>query len=150
MVPGEWTDRQRAYAQRLDGQVYTPELVVDGAKGMIGSEEGLVVAAVRSAGRMPKVTLSVEAAVEKGVATVRVGGGPKGILYVAAVHDEKRTEVTRGENAGRTLSHVGVVYGMVVTREREARVKVAGGSRIVAFIAEGSGGRVLAVGTARP
>src|SRR5882724_8604367 len=34
-----YSERQREYASHLDGQTYTPELVVDGAKGFVGSDE---------------------------------------------------------------------------------------------------------------
>src|SRR6201987_5568294 len=44
------TDRQRAYARLFDlGQVYTPQMVVDGAREMVGSDRKAVLAAVRDA-----------------------------------------------------------------------------------------------------
>src|SRR5271154_2289788 len=43
------TDRQRGYASALDGQVYTPELVVNGAVGVVGSDEGSVRNAIATA-----------------------------------------------------------------------------------------------------
>src|SRR5271168_3575426 len=43
------TDRQRGYASSLDGQVYTPELVVNGATGVVGSDEGRVRNAITAA-----------------------------------------------------------------------------------------------------
>src|SRR5277367_2482465 len=46
------TDRQRGYASTLDGQVYTPELVVNGATGVVGSDEGRVRNAIKVAQRM--------------------------------------------------------------------------------------------------
>jgi hypothetical protein len=45
------TERQRGYASRLDGQVYTPELVVNGAAGVVGSDESVVRAAITSSQR---------------------------------------------------------------------------------------------------
>src|SRR5712691_8800515 len=32
------TDRQKAYARHFDGQVYTPQIVVDGTTEMVGSD----------------------------------------------------------------------------------------------------------------
>jgi len=44
------TDRQRAYARLFGlGQVYTPQMVVDGAREMVGSDRDQVLAAVRDA-----------------------------------------------------------------------------------------------------
>jgi hypothetical protein len=44
------TDRQRVYAQLFGlGQVYTPQMVVDGAREMVGSDRDQVLAAVRDA-----------------------------------------------------------------------------------------------------
>src|SRR5277367_5346912 len=45
------TDRQRGYASALDGQVYTPELVVNGATAVVGSDEHRVRDAIKSAQR---------------------------------------------------------------------------------------------------
>jgi hypothetical protein len=44
------TDRQRAYARLLGtGQVYTPQMVVDGRREMVGSDRAAVLAALRDA-----------------------------------------------------------------------------------------------------
>src|SRR6202163_2652786 len=44
------TDRQRAYARLLGrGQVYTPQMVVEGRSEMVGSDRGAVLAALRDA-----------------------------------------------------------------------------------------------------
>lgn len=120
----EWSDRQRAYARRLDGQVYTPELVVDGARGMIGSEEGAVTSAIRTAARQGKARLGVVVEMAGNEATVRVTGAPAGVLYVAAARDEVVSTVTSGENGGQTLRHVGVVYRMVSSDSRTVKLSI--------------------------
>lgn len=142
----EWSERQRAYARRLDGQVYTPELVVDGARGVIGSEEGAVTSAIRAAAPKGKVRLGVAVEMAGTEATVRITGAPAGVLYVAAARDEVVSTVTRGENGGQILRHVGVVYRMVSSDARTVNLRLEPGSRVVAFVTNGRGGRVLAAG----
>lgn len=144
----EWSERQRAYAGRFDGQVYTPELVVDGARGLIGGEAGAVTAAIRAAARVPKARLGVVVERDGDEAVVRVTGAPAGILNVALARDEVVSTVTRGENGGRVLRHVGVVYRIVSSEGRQVKLRVEAGSRVVAFITDGRGGKVLGVGRA--
>ena len=43
------TSRQASYAARLGGGSYTPEMVIDGRRGMVGSERGEVAAAIGAA-----------------------------------------------------------------------------------------------------
>ena len=43
------TERQRTYARLFGGQIYTPQLVVDGAREMVGSHHAEVMAALREA-----------------------------------------------------------------------------------------------------
>src|SRR5712691_2264149 len=46
------TERQKNYARRLTGgQTYTPQMVVDGTKDVVGSDREAVLDAVRQAGR---------------------------------------------------------------------------------------------------
>src|SRR5580704_15223543 len=45
----EWTDRQKTYAKYLDGEVYTPALVVNGATMMVGSDKAAVRRAIDQA-----------------------------------------------------------------------------------------------------
>ncbi len=65
------TDRQRTYARQLGGGVFTPALVVDGGRVVVGSERGAVEAAIEAARVLPvAVTLSRAGdAVEVGAAS---------------------------------------------------------------------------------
>lgn len=97
-----WTERQRQYADALgDDRVYTPELVVAGGAGMVGSQELGVKAAILTAPKQQPVaakatwgatTLTVEATAPAGAD-----------VFVAVWEDGTRTAVPRGENAGETL-----------------------------------------------
>jgi hypothetical protein len=113
-----WSERQRAYARRLDGGVYTPEVVVDGRRQTVGSRAAAVeelidrALAVPPAGRVElraafsgdgAVRVTVEAALSREIDGERVE------VLVAVVEDGLLTPVGRGENARRTLANDRVV-----------------------------------------
>jgi hypothetical protein len=96
-----WTERQRAYAQALGDRVYTPELVVAGAAGMVGSQSGRVVQAIAVAPRQRKLTAT--ARWEAARVTITATAPADADAYVALWQDGIRTAVASGENAGHTL-----------------------------------------------
>jgi hypothetical protein len=156
-----FSERQREYVSRLDGQTYTPELVVDGVKGFVGSDQREAEKAIRDAARQTKVPLRVMARLvdKKAQVNIHFDSAPEGILYLAVAHDAMKSQVLRGENAGRGLSHVAVVYAIERVAKLEAggrgdfervmTVKQGGSRRIVAFVAQPGTGHVLAVGQTR-
>ena len=98
-----WTDRQSAYAHALgDSQVYTPELVVAGGAGMVGSQVSRVERAVAAA---PKLALlPATASWAKNQVTITATPVDGAELWVAIYQDGTKTKVTRGENEGETLA----------------------------------------------
>jgi len=138
-----WTDpygsrdyslRQQVYSETLDGgtftggRVYTPQMVVNGTEGFVGSASGKAHAALTQA-------LSVPAAVQVQLKAVHDGDvvrldwaltGDTKLKSVARINlvlaeDRITSAIERGENGGRTLTHDAVV------RNFEA-VPVASGS----------------------
>ena len=115
----QFTARQSSYAARIDpsGGVFTPELVVDGREGVVGSDARAVSAAIDREAAMPKLAMALSRPSLQGSAIrVRVtAGAPQGParLYVAIASDRVESNVTAGENAGRTLAHVSVVRALV-------------------------------------
>jgi hypothetical protein len=95
------TARQQDYGKRFnDGQVYTPEIVVDGTQDMIGSNRSAVLAAL--AVPAPPAVAPVTFAADKRSVTIGPGAGSGEVLLARFVRQEK-TRVAGGENAGRTL-----------------------------------------------
>jgi hypothetical protein len=95
------TDRQRAYARLFDlGQVYTPQMVVDGTREMVGSDRKQVLAAVNDA-RLETIAPVTFAADRRSVA-IGVGDGRGNVLLVRFAQ-KRTTRVAGGENARRTL-----------------------------------------------
>src|SRR5487761_2445262 len=106
-------ERQQQYTARFaQSSPYTPQMVVDGTVQFVGSDVAALTRAVTSATAAPKVQFDIEDAHWEG-RDVRfsVRGGPttRTTLVAALAEDATRSEVGRGENAGRTLHHVAVV-----------------------------------------
>jgi hypothetical protein len=117
-----WTERQNYYNQhfRLEN-VYTPQMVIDGAQQVNGSNSSQVAHAIETAAAAPgKLQIEIKDASWDGDAlhaSVSVGDlspqAAKGtILYAVLADDEDTSSVSRGENSGHTLKHVSVVRVM--------------------------------------
>ncbi len=114
-----FTARQHFYSNRcrLDS-VYTRQMVIDGAEQIVGNDPGaLNRALLHEAGRprMPLHILSVS--VSSGALHVRFfanGSVARGGAEIIAVltDDFDQSNVGRGENSGRTLSHVAVAQSL--------------------------------------
>ena len=152
----EMTDRQKAYGFRFNLQdVYTPQMVVDGAAQFVGNNAQALEIAMQAAVARPKQELAIENAHwENGAAefSVRATASSNERLIVALAADATHSEVARGENAGRTLHHVAVVRVMkeLSPNSMDGRVlKLASGNvssgpvRLVAFVVDHKTGRVL-------
>lgn len=111
-----FTQRQRRYASQVFGadRVYTPQLVVDGRREMVGSNAQRVHAAIRQSANAPlqPLALSVDRQGDSLVADIGVDADdlqPPGRLWLAITEDNVVSHVGAGENAGRTLTENGVV-----------------------------------------
>jgi hypothetical protein len=105
------TDRQRAYAQLFDlGQVYTPQMVVDGAREMVGSDRAKVEAALHDA--RPEAIAPVTFVADRRSVTIGAGDGRGSVLLVRFAQ-ERTTRVAGGENARRTLQDANAVESLV-------------------------------------
>jgi len=102
--------RQRSYAARLSaGQVYTPQVVINGTAEAIGSSRAQVRSLLAEALAEPasaRVTLTQEGDRLR----YRVEGAPAGtLLHAARILPRAETVPERGENAERVWTHVNVV-----------------------------------------
>jgi hypothetical protein len=148
-----WTARQKAYAGRLGGGVYTPEMVIGGAAHAVGSRKDKILAHV--AGTAPAGGGPCLAAVERDDAIVISAScaPPEGAdFWAAVVEDGLVTEISRGENKGRTLRQDAVVRALVRVDDgtRIPRHPDWGRVGVVAFAQERAGLRVLSAGRLLP
>ena len=133
----EATGRQRAYARQHNSAVFTPALVVNGAKIVVGSDHAAVETAIVAAAALPvSVALS---RTEDGGAVVEIGAGPGPVRVLRAVYDpEHATAVSAGENDGARLHEYRIV------REVETLGEWDGSARRFAVKAPGPGqGQVI-------
>lgn len=100
----ESTDRQIAYDRRLTGgQVYTPQMVIDGTADVIGSDRGAVLAALANA--KPAAVAPVAFAGDRRSVTIGAGAAPaEGNVLLARYALSSATQVRGGENAGRAAA----------------------------------------------
>jgi hypothetical protein len=112
-----FTARQRAYASaRNDKHVYTPQIVFNGLKPVVGSDrakiESLLGKAVNNGGLPVAVAVS-----ESGASvTVEIGAAPHSLsaeAWLLPVARAREVAIGRGENKGRTITYANVVRGMV-------------------------------------
>jgi hypothetical protein len=97
------TDRQAAYDKRLTGgQVYTPQMVIDGTTDVVGSDRATVLAALDKT--KPVALAPVAFAADRKSITVGAGTAPAGASVLLARYAlTHTTRVAGGENASRTL-----------------------------------------------
>jgi hypothetical protein len=126
-----FSDRQSAYAGRFGlASVYTPQIVVDGSVEFVGSDSHLVSQAVQKSLPAPKIVIRiagisldasktlnahVDADALPEAAKVR-----KADVYLVVALNHAESQVLRGENGGRRLSHVGVVQSLTKIGSIEA------------------------------
>jgi len=160
------TNRQQVYGARFgNGNIYTPQMVVDGVSEFVGSDANAAQRALAKSLTAPHGTVSIE--VEEVARALRVtvtargvpkrGGGDRADIIIALTEDHLKSDVKRGENHGRTLWHTAVVREMraigEVTSEDVSTVRgevslaadwQRDAIKVVAFVQERRGRQVLA------
>jgi hypothetical protein len=107
-----WTDRQRAYAACLHGEVFTPALVVNGAAMLAGSDREAVRRAVDQAAA-PPVAVTLRRAASR--MEVKIGATSAPVTALLVTYDpEQSTQIGAGENSGRRLVEYRVVRDAVM------------------------------------
>ncbi len=91
------TDRQAAYAGRFGGSSFTPQLVVDGARSLVGSRRGEASAAIAAARAEAATAAEIVLAPMDRTVGITVGGG-KGTARILLVGFDRmhRTAIGRG------------------------------------------------------
>ena len=126
-----FSERQQRYAARLSpGKVYTPQLVINGRQEVNGGDASSVKLALEDARRNQRAVVELSLAKTSAIATSVAMRAHRGEwrerarrtstvpnLVIALTEDDLVTAVTRGENARRTLEHVGVVRRLEVAGE---------------------------------
>lgn len=141
-----WTARQRDYGRQFNLRaIYTPQIVVDGALEMVGSDRRAVDRALASA-RPAGVAVAVTRDAEGLLLRVGAGEGAARVMLAAYVPGAT-TRVLGGENSGRTLTHTNIVRrldaaGSWTGAEASWRVPAEAGLGYALFVQDADG-RVL-------
>jgi hypothetical protein len=111
-----FTYRQKAYsATRGDRQVYTPQVVVNGALHAVGSDRAAIDKAIAMSRQQPSV-LSVDMRIEKTESGLKVtlpaSPGLSGHVWALPMVKERSVQIGRGENTGRSVTYVNVARGV--------------------------------------
>ncbi len=165
-----FSQRQLEYARQLRlEEVYTPQLVVDGASELVGSNEQAARSAIARAtahGKLLAIELSDAARSDDHVSfhlsipKVKDANETSAAVFVAVADERDRSQVSRGENAGKALQHVAVVralkqIGTVGETSSSKEISVAfpsrqaGHIRIVVFAQDMKSHRVIGVSQAK-
>jgi hypothetical protein len=104
------TDRQARYGSRFGDGSYTPEIVVDGVNGHVGSYRDEIGSAIdrAKAGATKAAAVKVSRKDDQLLVEVGPGEGRGRVLLVGFDHYHK-TAIRRGENGGRTFEELNVV-----------------------------------------
>jgi hypothetical protein len=165
----DFSERQATYARQFHlGDVYTPQMVIDGIRQVSGSNAKEADIAIQEARSRPKADLRISNAaldqsrlrahIEGAAVPHPLSGANSLDIYVALALNRAESQVAKGENANRRLSHVAVVRkmtrvgrlkrGEAFSRDVELKVEGrpdAGNLRLVAFLQDPDSGRVFAV-----
>jgi hypothetical protein len=162
-----YSDRQGVYAKRLGlDSVYTPQMVVDGTSEFVGSDAALADKAFAEALAKSKIRVRLSS-VSLGTTNILRAHPETDALppsfglrevdvYIAVALNHAESQVARGENAGRTLTHTAVVRSIVKvgtlrqgqTFSQDIQMKLDPGTdvhnlRLIAFVQEPGQGRVV-------
>jgi hypothetical protein len=157
--------RQNWYSAHWPTRVYTPQAVVDGEQEVVGGDGRSVVQLIRQAAKKRKGTVEIAHALNAGGGGFRLQAtgltqGETARVMLAIVEDDLESDVQKGENAGRTLQHAGVVRALVEAGKTSGDEAAWSGSvsvpfaedwnranlRAVAFVQEAGSRAILAIG----
>ncbi len=109
------TARQRNYAALFSADgVYTPQMVVDGRRDVVGSDRAAALSAIRAAAGKASAGPALRLARQASTVTLDAGAGQgRATLWLIGYDREHHTAIGRGENTGRTLLEANIVRDIV-------------------------------------
>ncbi len=150
----QFTQRQIAYRDAWHKSVvYTPQMVVQGRHDVMGSRADDLAAAIAAALQVePPLKVTIER--QGGMLKCRIEPGPErvaGIVWIAKYTMNATVEITRGENAGRTITYRNVVNSLNrigswagIEPEEVAMPQPGPGEGVAIWIQAGEAGPILA------
>ena len=120
LADSRFSARQKAYSHvRGDRDVYTPQMIVNGAAHVIGSDRARIEGAIQDTGKTGKVmTVPVTMSLSGEQLTVSVAAGKettsaKGEIWLCSISKAVPISISRGENRGREVVYHNVVRNLL-------------------------------------
>jgi hypothetical protein len=121
LADSRFSARQKAYSHmRGDRDVYTPQVVVNGAAHVIGSDRARIEGAIKDTGKTDKVmslpvTMSLSGKqLTVSVAATKDANTPmRGEIWLCSISKAVPIAIGRGENRGREVTYHNVVRNLV-------------------------------------
>jgi hypothetical protein len=156
----KFTERQRSYGRSVsNGQVYTPQMVIDGVSHAVGSSRHAIDAAITGGRKGASPAHIVDAVQADGAISVRAGTAVPAVpgrILLVTVRGPQTLAIKRGENSGRTLTYINVVRDLVdvgawtggsaVVKLPAGSAPLAPGERQAVLIQVAGQGRLLGAG----
>ena len=106
-----YTDRQRAYATAWgSSDIYTPQLVINGRKDVVGSRRNDVEREINEASLAIPVSLNIASDMLE-VSIDGKPGEPESAVWLVTYIEKATVPVDHGENAGKSLPYTQIVTG---------------------------------------
>ena len=157
----QYSERQTSYSQAFNlGEIYTPQMVVDGHAEFVGSDSGKATKAIADAANFTKGKIAISPDQDKFKIDVsQLAKHDDATVYLAVAEDKIRSDVRGGENAGGSFVHMSVVReldplgkiggdtdnGTFQTTLSENKVWHPENVKYIAFVQENSSRKILAV-----
>lgn len=159
-----YSQRQTAYGNRFRLEsVYTPQMIVDGSDELVAVDSHEVTKAFQKAVTRTKIPVRITgAALQGNLVKAHLETDPlpaqsnKADLVFVVALNHAESQVARGENSGRRLTHVAVVRALVKagsiskgqSSSQDVSAKIESGVdpsqlRVIAFLQESGQGRIL-------
>jgi len=145
------TERQLAYDKLLTGgQVYTPQMVIDGTEDAVGSDRATVLAALDKAN--PVALAPVAFAADRHSVMIGAGAAPSQASVLLARYALSRTtQVKGGENAARTLTDTNGVTALATLGAWDGKpvsfpIEPPGDGEGLAVLVQAPDGRIFGAG----
>ncbi|WP_052726496.1 DUF1223 domain-containing protein [Devosia epidermidihirudinis] len=117
----EYSDRQRAYAKSWgSSRIYTPQMVVNGTKGVVGSRRNEVHGALDTASLPLAVDIRADGDMLKIAIPANASLGDA-VVWMVTYLDRADVAIEKGDNAGKAMVYTQVVTGRQVLGMWEAK-----------------------------
>ena len=156
----DFSRRQRSYSQRVNRDfiagnyrgAFTPELVIAGSDSLVGSARKIIEKRIAAHSKGPA---AAEIALRHQGDTIRVEIAPRGDsapaarVMLASYVPSKTVQITKGENAGKTIDYSHIVTELRAIGEWDGLAPVTIEARgvsgpAVVFLQRGEAGRIIA------